>query len=139
MVVSPPSECATTAELENVPLRGKPCDSLLSLGFMSALPVVLIIGMGNGCLPSRSPLSCCSGSFPGSFRITAMATTIMRSRVWCWNGRTAQLPKLNLQNCATPELSSSRRYIPKTFVSHYSALCREGLSCALDLGRWLWL
>jgi hypothetical protein len=84
---------------------------------MTTLPFLLIIGMGNGCLPSRSPLSSCSGNFRGSFRTTAMATTIMRSQVWCWNVRTAQVPTLNLQNCATPELSSSRRYILKTLAN----------------------
>ncbi|KAG0575449.1 hypothetical protein M758_5G005700 [Ceratodon purpureus] len=76
---------------------------------MTTISSALIIGMGNGCCPSRSPISSCSGSFLGGFRTAAMATTIMRSRVWCWNVRTAQVPTLNLQNCATPELSSSRR------------------------------
>ncbi|XP_024377060.1 FAD synthetase 2, chloroplastic [Physcomitrium patens] len=63
-----------------------------------------MIEMGNGCLPLRSSLLSC-----GSFETTTLATTVMRSRLWWWNVRIHQAPTLNLQNCATPELSNSRR------------------------------
>ena len=59
-----------------------------------------------------------------------MAMTIMRSQVWCWNVRTAQVPTLNLQNCATPELSSSRRYILKALAN---LRCFVGVVMCLNL------
>lgn len=122
------------ARARHVQLRSESSSKFLfflSLDFITTIPFVLIIGMGNGCLPSRSPLSSCSGSFLGGFRTTAMATTIMRSRVWRWNVRIAQVPTLNLQNCATPELSSSRRYILKALANHssYSAVSWGVIMC----------